>query len=82
MGLKIWRKTQRDVVFGVVLKMALNIDRKRVNQMLAGGLILESIFIIIFALQQESLLLKLSGLIGGIIVIIVESAFLLNVLNK
>ncbi len=58
------------------------IDMKRISKFLAIGLIFISIFIITMALKQTSTIIRLIGVIGGIIVIIVESAFLLNFIKR
>jgi len=56
--------------------------KKSVGDILGLGLVLISIFITIISLRETNVLIKLTGLIGGIIVIIAETFFLYEIWKK
>lgn len=55
---------------------------RKIGDILGIGLILQSIFIMILSLSIENKLVMLSGFIGGMIVLAIESIFLYDIWIK
>ena len=55
---------------------------KKVGDLLASSLVLIGIFLFLIALEQDNLLIKLIGIVGSIMLIIIEGSVFMGFMKK